>query len=300
METQKCFKEKLWPYCVKSILAILIPFIFLNKVECQKADSSELSVHGGLYEKTFSTSRVGLAQSVLTTPKGEFHIIVLHRFSDISGDVKQFFGLDNAITRLGFEYGIFDCLSAGIGRSLAYTQTYDFSLKAGILKQNESNIPLSISWYLSVLENTTQSIEWTGHDSFGSRLSVVNQLIMARNQGIFSFQVSPMWLHSNYEFRKNSSLDIFALDLDSRIRLGEKLGIIAEYIPILTKEDFTKTNPFTIGLDINTGGHQFQLILSNSQGTNEKTILTDTFGSWSKGHIYFGFNLTRVFNINVH
>jgi len=73
-------------------------------------------------------------------------------------------------------------------------------------------------------------------------------------------------------------------------------GLIAEYIPVLTNEDFTKTNPFTVGLDINTGGHQFQLIFSNSQGTNEKEITTNTVGSWSKGHIYFGFNITRVFN----
>jgi hypothetical protein len=101
-----------------------------------------------------------------------------------------------------------------------------------------------------------------------------------------------MWLHSSYEFRKGSSMDVFAIDLDSRVRVSEMLGIIVEYIPIITNEEFTKTNPFTIGLDINTGHHQFQLIFSNSQGTNEKTILTNT----TAGHVYFGFNLTRIFN----
>ena len=297
METQNCFNEKLRRCCVKSLLIIFITFTFLNKAECQKPDTLGSVVQGGSYEKTFSTSRIGLAQSVMTTPEGEFHIVVQHRFFELSGNVSEFFGLDNAATRLGFEYGILNWLSAGIGRSLSYVQTYDLAMKAGILKQNESNIPLSISWYASILENTSPADFPAGHDSFGSRLSFVNQLILARNQGIFSFQVSPMWLHSNYEFRKLSSVDIFAIDLDSRIRLGEKLGIIAEYIPILTKEAFTKTNPFTIGLDINTGGHQFQLILSNSQGTNENRILTNTVGSWSKGHIYFGFNLTRVFHL---
>ena len=91
-------------------------------------------------------------------------------------------------------------------------------------------------------------------------------------------------------------MNVFAVDLDSRIRISEKFGIIAEFIPLLTNEEFTKKNPFTFGLDINTGGHQFQLIFSNSQGTNEKTILTNSAGSWSKGHIFFGFNLTRVFH----
>jgi hypothetical protein len=95
-----------------------------------------------------------------------------------------------------------------------------------------------------------------------------------------------------YEIRKDGSMDIFAIDLDTRVRLTEMLGIIAEYIPIITNEEFTKSNPFTIGLDVNTGKHQFQLIFSNNQGTNEKTILTNT----TAGHIYFDFNLTRVFN----
>jgi hypothetical protein len=295
MEPQKYFKEKLQYSFVKLMFIIYAIFMISNKAECQKSDKSGSVLKGGEYEKTFSTSRIGLAQSVIVTPKGEFHIVVQHRFNEISANLNEFFGLDYASTRLGFEYGIFNWLSAGIGRSMSVT-TYDFDLKASILKQNESGIPLSLSWYVSFLENTSQSSDWTGHNSFGSRMSTVNQLFIARNQGILSFQVSPLWVHSNHEHRVDGPLDIFAVDLDSRIRLGEKIGLIAEYIPIITKESFTATNPFTIGLDIKTGGHQFQLIFSNSQGTNEKEITTNTFGSWSKGTFYFGFNLTRVFN----
>jgi hypothetical protein len=174
-------------------------------------------------------------------------------------------------------------------------KTYDFELKASILKQNE-DIPMSISYYIAAQDNTDKTYFPQGHNSFGSRLSFVNQLIVARNQGIFTLQVSPVWLHSDFEARTGTKLDIFAIDLDGRIRLGEKFGLIGEYIPILTREPFTISNPLTIGLEINTGGHQFQLIFGNSQGTNETAILTDPTGSWSKGHIYFGFNLTRIFH----
>ena len=291
METRNYFKEILQYRFGKLFLAIPFIFFLLCKAEGQKTEMPVSTFKGGSYEQTFSTCRIGLAQSVMTVPKGEFHLVVQHRFSEISSDVNEFFGLDYASTRLGFDYGIFNWLTASIGRSMS-VQTYDFAMKALILKQNSSNIPLSLSWYLNFLENTSQGSEWDGHDSFGSRLSIVNQLFIARNQGIFSFQLSPMWLHSSYEVRKGSSMDVFAIDLDSRVRLTEMLGIIVEYIPIITNEEFTKTNPFTIGLDINTGHHQFQLIFSNSQGTNEKTILTNT----TAGHIYFGFNLTRIFN----
>lgn len=295
MKSLESHDEKLLCHPAKLMLITLTIFTFLYPAECQKSDTSGSFFKGGSYEKTFSTVRIGVAQSVMTTPKGEFHIVVQHRFGDISSGAYEFFGLDGALTRFGFDYGISNWLSAGIGRSL-FEKTYDLELKAAILKQNEKNIPVSISYYVSFLNNTLKNYFPEGHSSFGSRLSFANQIIVARNQGAFSFQVSPLWLHSNFEVRTAKSLDLFAIDLDSRIRLTEKIGLIAEYIPILTDESFTKTNPLTFGLDINTGGHQFQLIFSNSQGTNEKTITTNTVGNWSKGHIYFGFNLTRVFN----
>jgi hypothetical protein len=176
-------------------------------------------------------------------------------------------------------------------------KTYDLELKALLLKQNDSSVPISLSYYVSVLDSTAQNAYPAENSSFGAQLSYVNQVIIARNQGIFSFQLSPMWLHGKYDQRNSgSSYDVFAIDIDGRAKLTENLGIIAEYIPVIKNDPYTPVNPFTIGLDIMVGGHQFQLIFSNSQGTNEKAILTESDGSWKKGHIYFGFNLTRIFN----
>jgi Membrane bound beta barrel domain (DUF5777) len=278
--------------------ALILFFIFSSwlKAGCQYPDSSKSIFKGGSYEGTFSTSRIGLAQSVMTTPQGELHLVIQHRFGLLETGSYDFFGLDGAIPRFGFDYGFTNWLSGGIGRSLGfYEKTYDFELKAAILKQNESNIPVSLSYYTSVMYNTLQGAFPEGHNSTGSRFSFASQIFIARNQGIFSLQVAPVWLHSNYDINNGSKLDIYAVDLAGRIRFAEKFGFIAEYVGILTNTNVTKTNPLTLGLDINTGGHQFQLIFSNSQGLNEKSYLTNNEGSWSKGHIYFGFNLTRVF-----
>ena len=299
MKTQIYRKKTLWYWSKKSFLVLPLIFMFLCKTEGQNPEVPVSTFKGGSYDQTFSTVRIGLAQSVMTVPKEEFHLVVQHRFYEITSNANDFFGLDYAYTRLGFDYGIFDWLSTGIGRSMT-VKTYDFALKALMLKQKENSIPVSLSWYGSALENTSEYNDNQGHESFGGRLSFVNQLNIARNQGIFSFQVSPLWLHVNYDRTTAGALDVWAIDLGSRIRLSEMFGIIAEYIPIITKEEFTNTDPFTIGLDINTGRHQFQLIFSNSQATNEKSILTETVGSWSKGIIYFGFNLTRVFNSSTY
>jgi hypothetical protein len=294
MEKKDSHNKKFPARFVKSILAVFFILSALAEGICQQPDSSSSIFKGGTYEKTFITSRIGVGQSVMTIPAKEFHLLIQHRFDEIRGGLYDFFGFDGAVTRFGFEYGFTDWLSAGIGRSL-WEKTYDLELKAVILKQNESNMPVSLSYYIESSEITLTHYFPQGHDTFGQRLSIANQLILARNQGILSAQVSPLWLHSAYDIRKGKSLDIFAIDLDGRIRITRMLGIFAEYIDILTDEPFIHKSPLSMGMDINIGGHQFQLIFSNTQGLFEKTYLTNTDGSWAK-HIYFGFNLTRDFN----
>ena len=56
-------------------------------------------------------------------------------------------------------------------------------------------------------------------------------------------------------------------------------------------------NPLSIGVDIETGGHVFQLHFSNLTGMNERAFLTETTGSWDKTEIRFGFNLSRMFQL---
>ncbi len=298
MRNLKNRERRLFVLLRKGLFLFFI-FSIVYEGRSQTQDSVKSIFKGGSYEKTFSTSRIGLAQSVMTTPKGEFHLIIQHRFAEIESGAYNFFGMDGAIPRIGFEYGITDWLSTGIGRSL-FEKTFDLEFKALILKQTETNIPVSLSFFTTVMDNTTRYYFPPGHDSFGSKLSFANQILISRNQGILSLQVAPVWLHTVYEIRTQGPVNIYALDLAGRIRIWEKIGFIAEYINILTNTPFTGTNPLTLGLDINTGGHQFQLIFSNSQGLNEKSDLTNTTGSWSKGHIYFGFNLTRVFHSKMY
>jgi hypothetical protein len=53
----------------------------------------------------------------------------------------------------------------------------------------------------------------------------------------------------------------------------------------------------SLGFDIETGGHVFQLIFTNSLGIIEKDFIGETTGRWSKGDIHFGFNISRVFTL---
>jgi hypothetical protein len=63
-------------------------------------------------------------------------------------------------------------------------------------------------------------------------------------------------------------------------------------------EEGVNYNPLSVGVDIETGGHVFQLHVSNSAGMNERAFITETTGSWEKFDVRLGFNLSRIFQIS--
>jgi len=78
----------------------------------------------------------------------------------------------------------------------------------------------------------------------------------------------------------------------------ENIALIVEYyylFPNQLSEDITPS--LSIGVDIKTGGHIFQLHLSNSRGMTENQFVTDTTGIWNQGDIHFGFNMSRIFKL---
>ncbi|HSL87662.1 MAG TPA: DUF5777 family beta-barrel protein, partial [Bacteroidales bacterium] len=81
---------------------------------------------------------------------------------------------------------------------------------------------------------------------------------------------------------------------------AKRISLNAEYYLIANPQTYRNEeirNPLTLGFDIETGGHVFQLLFTNSRSMIEKGFIGETTGSWSNGDIYFGFNLLRVFTV---
>jgi hypothetical protein len=72
------------------------------------------------------------------------------------------------------------------------------------------------------------------------------------------------------------------------------------YLPGHPVVSSTLYNSLSMGIDLETGGHIFQLVFTNSNGMIGPWYLAKTDGSWRKGDIYFGFNISRVFNVKKH
>jgi hypothetical protein len=219
-----------------------------------------------------------------------------HRFGKINGGFYEFFGLDQASMRLGFDYGINDWLTAGIGRS-TLEKTWDIYVKSSPVSQISGGSPLTATFHAAGSVNTLRDVYPTGKDGFSDRLSVALQGLFSRKFQRFSIQIAPIYLHNFYDLRSGGPTHFFSLGTATRLRLTRFLDLTAEYYATIIKASYHATNPFTLGVDIDIGGHLFQMFLTNAQGMFEKGMLANTNGKWTEGDVYFGFNQIRTFFI---
>ena len=196
--------------------------------------------------------------------------------------------------RLGFDYGFTDWLAAGFGRS-TMEKTWDLYVKASPIQQFPGKSPVTATFHAASSVNTLRNVYPYENDGLGDRLSVALQGLVSRSYRKFSIQVAPVYLHNFYDLRSGGPTHFFSTGVAARLRLTRFLDLTAEYYALIVKPSYNVTDPFTLGVDIETGGHLFQLVLTNAQGMFEKGFLTNTNGRWTEGDIYFGFNLIRTF-----
>lgn len=264
----------------------------------------------------FKATTVINLQSVEKKATGALEFRISHRFGPLNGGTYQIFGLDQATMRLSLEYGINRFLSAGFGRS-NLEKTYDFYAKSVILPQQRGakNIPFSLLYYFNMAINGLKWQDTSRKNYFSSRLSYVHQVIIgSKISQDLSLQLSPTVVHKNLVPTNQDQNDgglfglnnTYALGLGGRMKVTKSTALTAEYIyRIPTKDRNAPTwspfyNSLSLGVDIETGGHVFQLHLSNSSGMFDRAVITETGKKWGDGGIHFGFNITRDFQLKRH
>lgn len=286
---------------------LLFSFVLLcigNALHAQ--DDDLLSLLGEEEETTekvtasFKTNRVINLHSLESTPGGVLDIKISHRFGMLNRGAYELFGLDQASIRIGGDFGITKRLTIGVGRS-SFEKTYDGFAKYKFLWQTtgKRKMPISAALFGST---AIQTLKWQNPDRenyFSSRVYYTAQLIIGRkfSEG-FSLQISPTLVHRNLVKFSIESNDVFALGIAGRIKLSKRIALNTEYIYVLPDQLLPGyRNSFSIGFDLETGGHVFQLHFTNSTSMIEKGFITQTNGEWGDGGIHFGFNVSRVFTV---
>ena len=252
---------------------------------------------------TFKSTRIVNGHSVQQMKKKQLEFRVSHRFGDLNTGSYNFWGLDQGTIHLGLGYGITDWLEVGIGRS-TYEKTADAFAKVSILRQSsgEKNMPVHIS-YLASTEVIGLNTNPAMQQNFTSRMSFIQQILIARkfNESL-SLQLTPTFIHRNLVPTELDKNDLFACGIGGRYKLSKRISLNIEYYYVYRANasslPVTYYNPLSIGIDIETGGHVFQIMVTNAQAMREGGFIGKTAASWSDAGIHLGFNISRVFTFN--
>lgn len=239
----------------------------------------------------WSTKGVGTS-TVRTPAAGNLNSSVMHAFGLTSSGLEQFFGLDfGANTRLGVDYGITGRWSAGIGR-MTFDKVVDLGTKYRVLQQmSDDSVPVDVTVKLSTGIVTRPDDRF----DFQDRMSYFTSVMVARKfSDSFSLQLAPMFAHFNRTEGTNRS-ELLGLGILAHYRLSNRFALSVEYLPVLGERNPGTTDTFAIGLDIETGGHVFQVFFSSSQWHNEQFMMARNQHDFWAGDFRFGFNINRVF-----
>jgi hypothetical protein len=252
---------------------------------------------------TFKSTRIMNGHSIEKMPPGQLDFRISHRFGTLNSGAYNLWGLDQSNVHFSLEYGIFNWLMIGVGRG-TYEKTFDGFTKFSVLRQSTGARVMPVS--LSLLTSAAlKSVKWADPartNYFSSRLSYTTQVLIARkfNQ-TFSFQLTPTYIHRNLVATELDPNDLFAAGAGGRIKLTKRISMNAEYYYLINANNKYMSqpvyNPLSVGFDIETGGHVFQIIFTNSLAMIEKGFIGETAGQWKHGDIHLGFNISRVFTL---
>ncbi|WP_051929315.1 DUF5777 family beta-barrel protein [Flavobacterium sp. 83] len=258
-----------------------------------KSDKKEVAT------AAFKALQICNIQSTKLPVKGEFYILISHRFGDLTEGLQNFFGLDNANTKIGGIYGATNWLSIGLSRH-TFQKTYELGVKYKLANQIIGGFPVTIVGYNTLDINSELDKINYPQLQCKNRIAYSSQLLISRKiTESFSFEFAPIYTHKNLYDNTTEYSDLLLLGYGARYKLSKRLSVNLEYATRMSAFDgFLATkyhNPLTVGLDIETGGHVFQMVFSNSQAMNDTSAFANSTGKWVSKGIYFGFNMYRVF-----
>lgn len=287
---------------LRIILTLLCSSLFLHAQDedLLKLLGTEEKPQKEYVDYAFKSSRVIMSHSMELIRPGVMDLRILHRFGNVNKGAYEFFGLDNATMRMGFDFGITRHLMIGIGRSTNKKELDGF-FKYRLIHQAKGNGGLPFSLLLAGGSSMTllKFTDTSRKNFFSSRLGHFGQAIIGRkfSEG-FSLQLMPTIVHRNLVPTKQDPSDLYAVGVGSRLKLSRRISLNVDYYYRLNPNpDDGTQNPLSVGFDIETGGHVFQLHFTNAVGMNEKVFLLETTNKWEKGDIQFGFNISRSFQI---
>jgi hypothetical protein len=278
----------------KIFLLLMLPFYALAQDDLLAeidTDTSKVAV-----TSAFKSLKIINLESTKLAAQGDFYFIVAHRFGSVKSGFETFFGLDDANTQIKFLYGFTDWLTVHVARS-GFQKSYEGAVKYRLIPQQENGFPFTIVGFNSLVVNAELDDSLLPDLKFENRLNYTTQLLVSRKfSDKLSLEVAPTFFHENFVANDLQDNSQFAIGMGGRYKISNRVALAMDYAAHLNRaSNSVAHNPLSVGVDIDTGGHVFQLHFTNSQAIHETGYLGNAYGDWGGGDIFFGFNLVRVF-----
>jgi hypothetical protein len=263
----------------------------MNELNATKAGDKQLEL------AAFKGLQICNMQSTKLPVKGEIYFVVSHRFTDLTPGINNFFGLDGtAYTKIGGIYGVTNWLSLGASRHTP-SKIYELSSKIKFADQETNGFPFTIVEMNSMDINSKLTTVDYPLLKTSNRLAFTTQLAVSRKfSDSFSFELNPIYVHKNLYDPETERKDQFLMGVGGRYKLSKRISLNADWAARAGASDHDYyVNPLSLGIDIETGGHVFQMVFSNTQQMNDVSYFTNAVGRSNGGGIFFGFNMYRVF-----
>lgn len=276
------------------LLIFLLPAVLfaqedlLSEIDSETTEDYKSAAFKGLKIVNFESTKM--------VSKKEIYFVVSHRFGSIETGFKDFFGLDQAVTRLNLIYGVSDAINIGVSRS-SFGKIYESSLKVRLIREKKGGFPVTVVSSNNILINTALDEEILPGLKFENRLGYTMQLLISKKiNKNFSLQLMPTFFHDNYVAVNEQHNSQYVIGFGGRQKLTKRWSLNLDYgLHMNRASESPFRNPLSIGFDLETGGHVFQLHFTNAQPMNTNGFLGQGTGDWGSGDIFFGFNLSRVF-----
>jgi hypothetical protein len=293
---------------MKKIMFYLLLFpLFVFSQDDLLGELNEGIVEDSKVISVFKSLKVVNFESTKLANKEDFYLVISHRFGTVKNGIDDLFGLDQAVTQFKFIYGVNEWLNIGVARS-SNQKKYGVHAKYRLKYQEKNGFPVSIVGYNLITANTALKDNVYPNINFEDRLSFTSQLLISRKiNNNLSLLLAPSYLHENLATRSfgeengftefyDEENNQFALGFGGRYKVSKRISINVDYgLHLNRNENSVYNNPLSIGADIETGGHVFQVHFTNAQAMFEEGFITQAQGDWLDGDFFFGFNLVRVF-----
>ncbi|KAF0242355.1 MAG: hypothetical protein FD136_205 [Chitinophagaceae bacterium] len=284
--------------------------ITTTSLMAQDSTSTPAAKKVSVVKNTFGGNNLIDNQTVMVPIKGTFEFDINHRFGTTDKGFKDLFGLfSTANTRLGFYYVPVKDVQVGFGAN-NYNMIVDFNLKFAILKQNTDNsMPVSVTYYGNAAMDTRAKNSALPIVNTSDRFSYFNQIMVARKvTEALSVQASFNYTHFNnvdgYYDKTDPTLilptlnnDHLSYSLSARYKIAPKTAIMFNYDQPLTQHPLNNPRPnLSLGLDMNSSGHGFQVFFGNYGYTLPQYNHMFNQNDYTAGQYVIGFNITRLWN----